>query len=152
MQYLHALPDTVIGWVGLLIATTLAAFTAYYLYNKNKDGADDRLIGILNTTVKALEDRVNEQHEDLIKLTKKINILKQELDEYKTKNEELIKILQGRDKATLQFQQQMLEAVTLGMETNGIAKENNKRLGELMGIMKVHLETVETRQRGEEIK
>lgn len=122
-----------------MIAALAGGFTAYMFYNKNKDGADDRLINILKETVDALEEKVNKQSTDIAALTKKV-------DELEKENETLIEVLQGRDKNTLEFQKQMLEAVRIGMETNGLAKETAHKLGELIDTMKEHLDAVGRQQ------
>jgi len=139
MEILTQLPNSPIGWIGLMIAALAGGFTAYMFYNKNKDGADDRLINILKETVDALEEKVNKQSTDIAALTKKV-------DELEKENETLIEVLQGRDKNTLEFQKQMLEAVRIGMETNGLAKETAHKLGELIDTMKEHLDAVGRQQ------
>lgn len=147
------LPHTVFGWLGLLIGIVALGFLAYIFYNRNKDGADDRLIGILKETVEALEKKVDDQkkdHDDQVgQLTKKIDELTEKVEELDRENHTLVKVLQGRDEATLEFQKQMLEAVKIGMETNGLAKETSKRVADLIDIMSKHLVAVEKRQKEE---
>lgn len=143
IEIIEQLPSTAIGWIGLIIAATAGGFVAYLYYNRQKDGADDRLINILKQTVDALETKVNKQSEDIEALTKKVNELERE-------NDTLIEVLQGRDKNTLEFQKQMLDAMKIGMETNGLAKENSEKLAHLIDIMTEHLEVVRQHQEEEE--
>lgn len=139
-EFLSQLPNSPIGWIGLTIAAIAGGFGAYMVYNRQKDGSDDRLINILKETVDALEAKVNKQSDDIEALTKKVDDLEKE-------NGTLIEVLQGRDKNTLDFQKQMLEAMKIGMETNGLAKETATKLGELMTIMGSHLKAVEKLQK-----
>lgn len=136
-EFLSQLPNSPIGWIGLTIAAIVGGFTAYMFYNKNKDGADDRLINILKETVDQLEEKVNKQSEDIKTLTIK-------LDELERENETLVEVLQGRDKSTLEFQRQMLEAMRIGMETNGLAKETSMSLNRLTDLISAHIVAIET--------
>lgn len=136
-EFLSQLPNSPIGWIGLTIAAIVGGFTAYMFYNKNKDGADDRLINILKGTVDALEEKVNKQSADIEALTEKLNELEKE-------NETLVEVLQGRDKSTLEFQKQMLEAMRIGMETNGLAKETATSLNRLTDLISAHIVAIET--------
>lgn len=148
--FITALPNNAIGWAGLVIAMIASGFAAYLFYSRQKDGADDRLINILKETVDALEKKVDDQKKEydntVGSLTKKIDDLTEKVDELEKENATLIEVLQGRDKATLEFQKQMLEAVKIGMETNGLAKETAHKLGELIDTMKEHLSAVQSAQ------
>ena len=139
-EFISQLPNSPIGWIGLMLAAIAGGFAAYLAYSRNRDGSDDRLINILKETVDALEEKVNKQSHDIEALTKKVDDLEKE-------NGTLIEVLQGRDKNTLDFQKQMLEAMKIGMETNGLAKETATKLGELMTIMGSHLQAVEKLQK-----
>lgn len=140
MEFITQLPNSPIGWIGLTIAAIVGGFTAYMFYNKNKDGADDRLINILKETVDALEEKVNKQSNDIAALTKKV-------DELEKENETLVSVLQGRDKSTLEFQKQMLEAMRVGMETNGLAKQNSEALNRLTDLISAHIVAIESQDR-----
>ena len=147
---LASIPHTGSGWIFFIAALLAAGFTAYLVYNRNKDGSDDRLIGILKETVDALEKKVDDQkreHDETVgTLTKKIDNLTKKVDDLERENGTLIEVLQGRDKATLDFQKQMLETVKISMETNGLAKESHQKISELIEIMGKHLEIVGKRQ------
>lgn len=153
-ELIASLPSSPIGWIGLVVAAIACGFAAYLFYNRQRDGADDRLIGILKETVDALEKKVDDQkieHDTtVLTLTKKIDDLTKKVDDLERENETLVHVLQGRDKATLEFQKQMLEAVKISMETNGLAKETSQRVGELVEVMTKHLEMVSKRQKDEE--
>lgn len=136
-EFISQLPNSPIGWIGLIIAAIAGGAGAYMVYNKQKDGADDRLINILKGTVDALEEKVNKQSEDIKALTEKVDDLERE-------NETLVEVLQGRDKSTLEFQRQMLEAMRIGMETNGLAKETSNSLNRLTDLISAHIVAIET--------
>jgi len=122
-----------------VLAAIAGGFSAYIIYNRNKDGSDDRLIGILQKTVDELEKKVNKQSDDIESLTKKV-------DELERENETLIEVLQGRDKSTLEFQRQMLEAMRIGMETNGLAKETASSLNRLTDLISAHIVAIESQE------
>lgn len=136
-EFISQLPNSPIGWIGLIIAAIAGGAGAYIVYNKQKDGADDRLINILKGTVDALEEKVNKQSEDIKALTEKVDDLERE-------NETLVEVLQGRDKSTLEFQRQMLEAMRIGMETNGLAKETSNSLNRLTDLISAHIVAIES--------
>ena len=124
---------------GVLSICAVGVLYVAGLYSGKKDDADDRLIGILKETVDALEIKVNKQTTDIEFLTKKVQELERE-------NGTLIEVLQGRDKATLEFQQQMLETVRLSMDTNSVARDTNSKVSTLMGSMGQHLAEVSKAQ------
>ena len=138
-EFISQLPSSPIGWIGLVLAAIAGGFSAYIIYNRNKDGSDDRLIGILQKTVDELEKKVNKQSDDIESLTKKV-------DELERENETLIEVLQGRDKSTLEFQRQMLEAMRIGMETNGLAKETASSLNRLTDLISAHIVAIESQE------
>lgn len=147
-NFLTSLPTSPIGWIGLGIGAVATAFAAYLWYNRQKDGADDRLINILKETVDALETKVDKQKtehdENVEELTKKIDDLTVKVEELEQENGRLVEILQGRDKATLEFQKQMLQAVQLSMETNGLAKETALAIHKLTDLISAHIVAIET--------
>jgi len=149
-ELITSLPTSPIGWIGLALGAIACGFVAYLFYNRQRDGADDRLIGILKETVEALEKKVDDQkreHDETVgTLTKKIDDLTRKVDDLERENGTLIEVLQGRDKATLEFQKQMLEAVKISMETNGLAKETASKIQDLIEIMAKHLAAVQKAQ------
>jgi hypothetical protein len=139
MQFFETTIGIIVGVGGVLSVASIGVLYVLGLVKGKKDNADDRLINILKETVDELERKVNKQTVDIENLTKKV-------DELERENSTLIEVLQGRDKNTLEFQKQMLDAVRIGMETNGLAKETSKKLGELIDIMGDHLKAVEHNQ------
>lgn len=131
------LPNSAIGWIGLLIGAVAIGFMAYLAYNRNRDGADDRLIKILQTTVEEMEKKVDSQGEEIEELTLKVAALT-------TTNETLTRILQGRDENTQRFQAEVLAAVKIGGDTNEIAKRNEVSLGKLTDLISAHIVAMET--------
>lgn len=136
-EFISQLPNSPIGWIGLLLAAIAGGFSAYLIYTRQKDGSDDRLIGILQKTVDELEKKVNKQDSDIQALTAKVADLK-------STNDTLTKVLQGRDEATLAFQAKVLEAVTIAHETNGRSKELEKSMNKLTDLISAHIVAIET--------
>lgn len=123
------------GWLGLIAMVVLGGVAIYGLVDKTmrdrrKDvnAAADDLVGILSKTVEELKAKVGEMEKDL----EKTNIA---ITELKKENETLVKVLQGRDDATLKFQQEVLEAVQLGEETNRFVKEMAESFGNLRELV-----------------
>lgn len=110
-EIITALPNTPIGWIGLILAAIAGGFASYMFYNRTKDGADDRLINILKNTVDQLEKKVNQQTTDIAELTKKVDALEKE-------NETLVKVLQGKDEETQKFYKQAFEAMAVAKTTH----------------------------------
>ena len=137
MEILTSLPQTAFGWIGFLLAAIAAGFSAYLIYNRNKAGADDRLIGILQDTVAALEAKVDVQGREIDHLTDRLN-------EVMTANKTLTEALQGRDQATLAFQKELLQAATTAKETNDIAQNLEKALSKLTDLLSAHMVAMET--------
>lgn len=138
-QFLSSVLGIIISAGVILTGVVLGILYIAGIWKKGKDGEDDRLINILKETVDALEIKVNKQTDDIEQLTKKV-------DELEKENTTLIRVLQGRDDATLTFQQQMLDTIKISMETNGLAKETSTKLSQLIDVMSEHLKAVESRQ------
>lgn len=138
-NFFTTIPGIIISIAGSIAIIATAVFYAVGVFKGKSDNADDRLINILKETVDQLEIKVNQQSKDIESLTRKV-------DELEKENGTLIEVLQGRDKNTLDFQKQMLEAMKIGMETNGLAKHTSEKLTELMGMMGDHLKAVEALQ------
>jgi len=137
--FFTTIPGVIIAIAGSIAIIATAVFYGVGVFKGKSDNADDRLINILKETVDQLEIKVNQQSKDIESLTKKV-------DELEKENGTLIEVLQGRDKNTLDFQRQMLEAMKIGMETNGLAKHTAEKLTELMDMMGDHLKAVEALQ------
>lgn len=143
--FFDTIPGVIVSIGGILAVVIIGIMYVIGLWKGKKDQQDDRLIKILEDTVKALEKKVNDQKkesdETVSKLSKKIDDLTNKVDELERENKTLVDVLQGRDKATIDFQKQMLETVRLSIETNGLAKQTSDRLEKLIGLMTEHLET-----------
>jgi regulator of replication initiation timing len=96
----------------VLIMTTVASVFAnigliiYNLFSKTekaKDAASTELVALLQTTVNTLKTQLDDLQKSHIENVKETSRLRGE-------NETLTKILQGRDEATIKFQQQGLVA------------------------------------------
>lgn len=152
-HFFTTIPGIIIAVAGSVTILATAYFYGVGIVKGKKDNADDRLIHILKETVEELEKKVDNQKKEYDEtvgtLTKKIDDLTEKVDELEKENSTLIEVLQGRDKNTLDFQKQMLEAMKIGMETNGLAKHTSEKLTELMGMMGDHLKAVEAIQNKE---
>lgn len=83
------------------------------IYKKGKDGDDDRLINILQTTVTELEKKVNKQTVDIERLTKEVDDLRRENGKY-------IEIFQGRDGETKEFYKRMYHTMDVITQTHDL--------------------------------
>lgn len=142
-EFITQLPNSPIGWIGLVLAAIAGGFSAYLIYNRQKDGADDRLITILKETVDQLEVKVNKQSEDIEKLTKKITSMEHE-------NEVLVKVLQGRDDQTQQFYKQAFEAMKIAHDTHNVVttlaesiKNTNDNMAKLIELLSKHADIID---------
>jgi len=147
---LTTIPGIIITVGGILTVAVVGGLYVVGLWKQKKDGADDRLINLLKETVGELEKKVDNQkreHDDeVVKLNKKIDDLTSKVGELEKENQTLVEVLQGRDKSTLDFQRQMLEAMRVGMETNGLAKDTANKLQSLIDLMATHIKAVEALQ------
>jgi len=150
-QFFTTFPGIIVTIGGILAVASVGGLYVAGLIKGKKDEADDRLINILQETVNALEEKVNKQKEDhdteVGKLNEKIDKLTTKVSELEKENETLIEVLQGRDKSTLEFQKQMLDAMRVGMETNGLAKDTATKLQHLIDLMGQHIVAVEANQK-----
>jgi predicted RNase H-like nuclease (RuvC/YqgF family) len=112
METFFSQPNTFLGWAGIISLVVFGAVAIYGLFDKrNKErtkevnGSEDRLIDILQKTVSELETKVNKQSKDIENLTVEVHELKKD-------NEKYIKIFQGRDDATKEYQAKGLEAIS----------------------------------------
>lgn len=99
------------------------------------DGAED-VIGILKEKVEALTTRVNDLEDEQEEHIRQIR-------ELKATNETLTKILQGRDEATIAFQQQVLAAAKIAGDTNSMVKSVETQVGTMADAMTRLAEAIE---------
>ena len=132
---------TAIG--GLVAVVIVGVLYVAGLWKKGKDGEDDRLINILEGTVKALEKKVDDQkkeHDDLIQgLSTEIKELTKKVGDLEHENETLTKVLQGRDEQTQVFYKKAFEAMEVSNKTFALVETMNKNHTELMKILVDHL-------------
>src|SRR5690606_36263906 len=83
---------------------------------KDVNEEEDRLITLLQETVKELEKKVDKQGEEIATLTKKVTDLEHE-------NDILVKVLQGRDEQTKEFYKQAYESMKITNETYKIVSK-----------------------------
>ena len=128
---------------GLLAVAVVGIFYVIGLFSKTKDGADDRLIGILQETVTALEKKVDDQkkeHDNILgNLTKQIGELTKKVDDLEQENGTLVKVLQGRDEQTQAFYKKAFEAIETGKGTHSLVENLAKNQSELMKVLVDHL-------------
>lgn len=114
MENLSTIIGIVISIGGVFSVVVLGGLWILGIVKGKKDNEDDRLIGILQDTVTALEGKVNQQkreHDEILTdLTAKIKVLGEKVDELERENTTLIKVLQGRDAQTQEFYKQAFDA------------------------------------------
>lgn len=114
MQNLSTIIGIVLSIGAVFSVVVIGGLYVLGLIKGKKDNEDDRLIGILQDTVTALEGKVNQQkkeHDEILtKLTKEIKELSTKVDELEKENITLVKVLQGRDAETQEFYKQAFEA------------------------------------------
>lgn len=129
-------------YIAIATVVIAGAVAIYGLWDKRArerradvDGQEDRLIGLLQTTVSELEKRVNQQDVDIKLLTKKVTDLEHE-------NETLIKVLQGRDEQTKEYYKQAYKSMKIAEETHNIVTklaegitQTNKNIEKLINII-----------------
>ena len=148
-EFLTSLPNTGLGWIALIGFFVFGAVAVYGLFDKRSierkkevDGSEDRLIDILQKTVKELEVKVNKQSEDIEELSL-------EVEELRKENKKYIEIFQGRDEETKKFYEQAFESMKLARDTHDavttlvknmeVTNTNATKLIELLGK---HLEVL----------
>lgn len=117
---------------------------------KEEDGDEDRLIGILQTTVKELEGKVDKLVAREKELTKEVSDLSKE-------NKTLLAVLQGRDQQTQEFYKQGFESMkrseqmfeTMKTLVESVAtlsksiEKNNEMTADFVKTIKEHFLTIE---------
>lgn len=137
---------TTLGIVVSLGAILTVAVTGFLyvvgIYSKQKierqkeeDAGDDRLINLLQSTVKELEKKVTQQTIDIERLSVEVHQLKED-------NKKYIDIFQGRDSATQEFYKKAYEAIEISRQTynmmNTVAvsiKNTNDTLSKLIELI-----------------
>lgn len=113
------------------------------LLKGKKDDEDDRLINILDKTVKALQGEVKKQKEDgdttIKSLNKKIDDLTIKVNELEKENLTLIKVLQGRDEQTAKFYSEAFKSMETAKATHKLVEDMNKNQTVLMTTLIDHL-------------
>lgn len=154
--FFQSLPNSFIGWAGVLTFFVVGAVAFYGLWDKTsrdrrKDGnaSEDRLIDLLKKTVDELERKMNKQTIDIEELSKKITHLEKE-------NETLVKVLQGRDEQTQTFYKQAVESMKVAAETHDVVSTlaknievtntNTTKLIELMGKHLDHMDNINNKK------
>lgn len=139
--------------LGPLTAVTTIIFGAVAVYGlwdkkskerkKELDGEEDRLISILQNTVKELEKKVNQQDADIKSLTLKVDALSIE-------NHTLTKVLQGRDEETQKFYKEAYTAMRTVDESYNklksleeVVKEKNHNISELINLVGRQVDAIE---------
>lgn len=142
-NFLSTIPGIIISIGGIAAVAVVGGLYVLGLIKGKKDTSDDRLINILEGTVKALEGKVDSQkkeHDDiLVKLTKDIKNLTEKVEELEKENITLTKVLQGRDEQTQLFYKKAFEAIDVGNKTYALVETMNKNHTELMKMLVEHL-------------
>lgn len=123
---------TIIGGLALVAMGGLAVF--YYLdkerraRKKEEDEADDRLIKLLQETIKELDQKV-----------KSLEAWKQEREKemaaLRAENQTLIRVLQGRDRDSEDFRRMAAESFKLTAEIHAFTRQTSEGITKLSGIL-----------------
>lgn len=138
--------------VGIISVISLFLVSGILLFSKTRKGvseasnkADDRLIGLLQGQVNALEKKVTEQAALIQENSLRLEVLMSE-------NKTLKEIFQGRDEATQKFQklgfETMNEVVPLLVKTTN---ETNKNVEKLYKAIEKHLMVMENTSKPETV-
>ena len=145
-QFFFTIPGVILSIGGIITVVVLGVLYIVGLFKKGKDQEDDRLIKILEGTVNALEQKVDNQkkeHDTMIQdLTVKIEELTETVGHLEKENQTLTKVLQGRDEQTQLFYKKAFEAIDTGNKTFALVEAMNKAHTELMKILVEHLKVV----------
>lgn len=143
MEFLTTIPGIIITIGAILAVVIVGGLYVVGLWKGKKDNEDDRLIGILQDTVTALEQKVDNQkkeHDEILtKLTKEIKDLTDKVADLENENETLVKVLQGRDEQTQVFYKKAFEAIEVGAKTHAVVEQMAKQQTELMKVLIEHL-------------
>lgn len=142
-QFFTTIPGIVISLGAILVVVVTGLLYLLGLWKKGKNQEDDRLIGLLQETVTALEDKVNfqkqEHDENMKELTEKIGTLITKVDFLELENKTLRDVLQGRDEQTQLFYKKAFEAIEIGHKTYEVVENMSKNHAELMKMLIEHL-------------
>lgn len=143
LEFFTTIPGIVISLGAILAVVVTGLLYALGLWKKGKDGEDDRLIKILEGTVNALEQKVDNQkkeHDETVgMLTKKIDTLTDKVDHLEKENETLTKVLQGRDDATQTFYEQAFQAIDKTNNIFNMVKLQGENQTLLIKLLSKHL-------------
>lgn len=142
-QFFTTIPGIIISIGGILAVAVIGLGYVIGLWKKNKDGQDDRLIGILEKTVKELSTKVDN-------LEKREKELTREVEGLRTDNKKYIEILQGRDQQTQEFYRQAFDAMKTSKETFELVKamaqgmtDTNKNIDKLIDLIGKHADVID---------
>lgn len=146
-ELLTTLPGTALGWIALIGFFVFGAVALYGLFDKRAmerkkevDGSEDRLIDILQKTVKELEVKVNKQTEDIEELSL-------EVEELRKENKKYIEIFQGRDNETKEFYKRAYATMDIAHQTHDVVttvaesiKNTNSAMEKLINVIEKSIE------------
>lgn len=112
-EFFTTIPGIVISLGAILTVVVTGFLYIIGIWKKGKDGEDDRLIKLLQTTVEELEKKVNKQAQDIEELSTEVQKLRED-------NKRYIEIFQGRDKETQEFYKAGYKAIETLTNTHDI--------------------------------
>ena len=130
---------------GIVSIISLVGIGGFLIFSKTRKGiteasakADDRLIGLLQGQVNALEKKVAEQSALIQENRMKLEALISE-------NKTLKEIFQGRDEATQKFQKMGFEVMQVAIpQLINMTTETNKNVEKLYKAIEKHLVVMES--------
>lgn len=138
-QTLSLFPTDIVGWISFIGFIIFGFIALYGVFDKRKkereaeaNQVDDRVIFLLKEQVSALEKKVEVQAHLLEETARK-------LDALMTENKTLKDILQGRDKAALDYQALGREAMKRGEEIYKLVHEIKQTVDRLAAQSNVNV-------------
>lgn len=138
-----SLPQTLIGWIAVLSLLVTGALAIVGLVDKQRRERNKESAALDADFIAKLQREVNELKTDNAGRDAQISALSAQVGAYKEANENLVKILQGRDENTKQFYQAAFESFKLTRDNHDVlttiaasmhtANENTTKLIELLG-------------------
>ena len=140
---MEILPNNPQDWFEWIVILILGGFSLFQVFGggilkvrEQSDKADDRLIKLLKDTVEELERKVKD-------LDTKLNLTNADLVKYRTENDMMTKVLQGRDVASLEYQNKALDAMKKVDAVLSIVTENSTQVKSLCVLIERHLQALE---------
>lgn len=133
------------SWLVIGAAVVLGGVALYGLFDKRRGevkkeetAVEDRLIALMKQEREELNKRLDEQDDTITELEAKVDKMTHE-------NELLVKVLQGKDEASLKFQKDAYEAMGKLNLVFELGKSTSENLGKLITLLDRRMTPTETK-------